>query len=144
MAPDPRVQDLRTQLRERGLRATSARVRVLQCLLGADGPLTHPEVHQLLVDGGLDRATVYRNLLDLTEAGLLRRSDLGDHVWRFEPLSPGHGEGALHPHFLCTHCGSVTCLPDGSIRIEAPRGTPRALRKKSLEIQLRGLCDACA
>ena len=111
----------------------------------ARGPRSHPEVHAAMANAGIDRATVYRNLLDLTEVGLVRRTDLGDHVWRFEPIDAPHRDGdAEHPHFLCTHCGAVTCLPDGAIRLRPPRGGPRALRRKGLEIQLRGLCDACA
>jgi Fur family ferric uptake transcriptional regulator len=138
------IEALRGLLREYGLRATTPRVRVLQCLREADGPRTHPEVYERVADVGIDRATVYRNLLDLTEVGLLRRTDLGDHVWRFEPVDPLHAEGdTQHPHFLCVHCGNVTCLPDGTIRVQPPRGAPRALRKQGLEIQLRGLCDSC-
>ncbi|MDD9942269.1 MAG: Fur family transcriptional regulator [Myxococcales bacterium] len=135
---------VRELLREHGLRATFARVAVLQCLWDAQGPRSHPEVHEAVAWAGVDRATVYRNLLDLTEVGLLRRSDLGDHVWRFEPVDATHADGqGQHPHFLCTHCGTVTCLPGGAIRLRPSRGAPRALRRKDLEIQLRGLCDAC-
>jgi len=42
------------------------------------------EVFAELQAEGWDRATLYRNLVDMTDAGLLRRVDLGDHVWRYE------------------------------------------------------------
>jgi len=48
------------------------------------GPLTHAEVSEALHHLGFDRATIYRNLTELTEAALASRVELGDHVWRFE------------------------------------------------------------
>jgi Fur family transcriptional regulator, ferric uptake regulator len=117
---------------------------VLRQLVAARAPLTHGEVAEQLALDGVDRATVYRNLMDLTDAGLARRTDLGDHVWRFELVGDDstHSEGE-HPHFICGECGAVECLPEGVVRVTAPRGAPRALRRKGLAVQFRGLCDEC-
>ncbi len=134
--------DLREKLRNAGLRVTQARLAVLRALTGADAPSSHPELYASLQADGWDRATLYRNLTDLTEAGLLRRVDLGDHVWRFEllsaPIDAGHD--AAHPHFLCTTCGDVTCLPD----VAVSGSLPAHLRAADLSIQLRGQCGRCA
>ena len=137
---------LRELMRGHGMRVTNARIMVLRYLQSVDGPRSHAEVHQELENAGFDRATIYRNLLDLTDAGLLRRSDLGDHVWRFEAIDPLHAESEEQPpHFVCVQCGTVTCLPNGAIRVQPPRSAPRALRKKrGVEIQLRGMCDSCS
>ena len=81
----------------------------------------------------------------LTEAGLLRRTDMGDHVWRFELASgpeKGH-ESGLHPHFVCNSCGDVTCLPDDAIEIHVGRGAPKSLKGRTVEIQVKGRCDDC-
>jgi Fur family ferric uptake transcriptional regulator len=121
---------------------------VLERLDAASAPLSHGEVAALLAPSGVDRATVYRNLVDLVEAGLARRSDLGDHVWRFERTRParagGGGHAANHPHFVCVDCGTVSCLPEGSVRVRGGPGWPRALSRRLLEVQLRGRCDQCA
>ena len=37
------------------------------------------------------------------------RTELGDHVWRFEVHDRTHSEKGQHPHFVCVTCGSVTC-----------------------------------
>lgn len=123
-----------------GLRATKARAAVLGALREARGPRSHGEVADALARSGLDRATVYRNLLDLTRAGLARRTDLGDHVWRFEATARDRRHAA---HFLCRACGAVSCL-DG-LSVGLPRGTraPRAVRGGDIEIRVTGLCDAC-
>ena len=91
----------------------------------------------------MDRTTVYRNLLDLTDAGLVRRSDLGDHVWRFELKRDG-AEQKAHPHFTCTDCGTVECLPEVAVRLLPGRHAPRSIVKRKVEVQLRGLCDDCS
>jgi Fur family ferric uptake transcriptional regulator len=143
------TSDLREQLRKAGLRATLARVNVLKCLEASKVPLTHAEVYEQVAADGFDRATVYRNLIDLADGGFLKRYDLGDHVWRFELLqadatgkSP-HGPEA-HPHFVCRECGTVACLPAASVSLNGQRGSPKALKKVAeLEIQIRGRCDDC-
>ncbi len=126
------AKQLRDTLRGRGLRATEARIRVLGVLIGADRPLSHAEVCDRVADGGFDRATVYRNLTDLVEVGLARRSDVGDHIWRFEWTDGPHD----HAHFLCTECGTVCCLPATAVQVQ---GVARVS-----EIHVRGVCSTCA
>ncbi len=140
------AEELTNALRAAGLRRTTPRIAVLQHLEAATGPISHGEIAEKLAPAGYDRATVYRNLMDLFQVGLVTRTDLGDHVWRFE-LVRGGGEGkvhAEHPHFLCTDCGDVACLPDDAVRFVSTRGVPRAVGKNAVEVQVKGRCDACA
>lgn len=105
--------------------------------------MSHAEIAEALEPAGLDRATLYRNLIDLTDVGLLSRTDHGDHVWRFELRDQAHGQTKQHPHFTCIDCGEVECLPDTSIEVSAPDRTPRAIRNNHFEVQITGLCDRC-
>jgi Fur family ferric uptake transcriptional regulator len=137
--------ELRSKIRASGLRSTAPRVAVLQYLQHATTPVSHAELCEHLADQGFDRATIYRNLIDLTEAGLLTRTDVGDHVWRFELKREGQrGHQTEHPHFMCTDCGEVECLPGVSVRISPTPGAPRALNAKNVVVQLQGRCDRCA
>lgn len=135
-------EELRAKVRENGLRATPSRIAVLRLLRASDHPMSHGEVADELGAEPWDRATIYRNLTDLADAGLVRRTDLGDHVWRFEAVAAGHG-AADHPHFVCTSCGTIECLPDVALALRKSR-TPRALRAREVEVQVRGLCDGCS
>jgi Fur family ferric uptake transcriptional regulator len=75
----------------------------------------------------------------------LSRTDVGDHVWRFERRRDGQrGSPKEHPHFMCIDCGEVACLPGLSVRISATAGAPRAIAAKSVAVQLQGRCDRCA
>ena len=136
--------EYRELLRGSGLRATAPRVAVLEVLERQDRPMTHGEVADALGDSGFDRATLYRNLVDMTESSLLQRTDYGDHVWRFE-LSPARGahQEDGHPHFICKACGTVECLPSDAVAIRATRRSPNAVRRRGVQVELRGLCDAC-
>ena len=138
-----RGADARRALREAGLRVTEQRLRVYEALQKAARPMSHPEMVALLPQDGMDRTTVYRILMDLTERGLAHRRDLGDHVWRFERkhTKSGHPEG--HPHFVCVDCGGVSCLPEVAVKIIASSGAPKALGTKQVEVQVKGRCDDC-
>jgi Fur family ferric uptake transcriptional regulator len=128
-------------IREAGLRATPARIATLKLLYNATSPLTHAEVAAELHELGIDKATVFRNLNDMATAGLLRRTELGDRVWRFEPVSDDEDHGSGHPHFVCVDCGTVSCMEEikltaGSLRMSKEFG-------KVTEILLRGHCNEC-
>ncbi len=140
----PSLDELRERIRTSGLRVTAPRVAVLQRLLTATAPVSHGELAEALAPHW-DRATIYRNLTDLTDAGLLRRTDLGDHVWRFELRADDarSHEEKTHPHFVCDECGDVQCLPDEMVEIHTARGAPKALKGRDVEIQLKGRCDRC-
>jgi Fur family ferric uptake transcriptional regulator len=130
--------DVRELLSGTGLRTTGPRAAVLRELAKLRAPISHAELADRLAGTMLDRTTVYRNLQSLTEAGLLVRTQLGDKVWRFElPRSAARGHG-LHPHFVCTDCGNVSCLPEKSVAL---RGTAKL--NQVVEVQLRGLCAGC-
>ena len=162
------IDALKGLVRGAGLRCTTARLAVLEHLLAATGPQTHAEVSESLDHRGFDRATIYRNLTELTEAKLVTRVDLGDHVWRFEAKrhggGEGHGHGGDHPHFVCTSCGEVSCLDDVNVAItqrpgadkpaaggtagsKAGKKSPAAGRRQGIpavtEVLLKGTCGNC-
>jgi Fur family ferric uptake transcriptional regulator len=137
------TDELRSAVRASGLRATPSRLAVLEIVRASAAPMSHGNVADRLQSHAWDRATIYRNLIDLAEAGLLRRTDVGDHVWRFEAVSGEHD--AAHPHFVCTECGTVECLPDLELAMPTKRArAPRALKQRQVEVHVRGLCDACS
>lgn len=70
------VDEYRQALRVAGLRGTAARIAVLEHLSQSRAPMSHAEIADILEPMGFDRATAYRNLIDMTEAGLLSRTEL--------------------------------------------------------------------
>lgn len=135
------LESTQDKIRSVGLRATPARLATLLLVQQRSSPLTHADAAEALAANGIDKATVFRNLNDLTEAGLLRRTELGDHVWRFE-VTDGHtGNEDHHPHFVCIDCGSVTCLNDVQLTAGSKRQSDGV--GHVTEILLRGHCNDC-
>jgi Fur family ferric uptake transcriptional regulator len=98
---------------------------------------------ETLAEQGWDPATVYRILSDLTEVELLRRMDLGDHIWRFELIDECRTIQDDHAHFLCTDCGIVTCLPEVELRTTSGHALPAALLGAELHLKVTGRCNQC-
>jgi Fur family ferric uptake transcriptional regulator len=138
------LESVRLRLQQVGLRSTAARIAVVRFLIAATAPLSHAEVADGLAEEGFDRATIYRNLIELTNSGLVSRIELGDHVWRFELKPEGQAHGGDHPHFVCVDCGEVTCLPEVSVDIKPTPGTKRSGIRDVTGVLLRGHCGNCS
>jgi len=136
-----RTEDWRQVLRDAGLRGTAARIELLELLARSPRPLTHQEAVDGLPQIETDRSTLFRALQDLTTAGLVRRLDLGDRVWRYERVASSGdaaGESTPHPHLLCVDCGNITCLTDDEVQVKLPK------RLGTIEdVLLKGHCADC-
>ena len=128
----------RELLRSKELRATPARIAVITFLYDSDHPVTHQEVTEELVKSGYDKSTIFRALGDMSEAGLVRKMELGDHVWRFERIG-AEGQGtSVHPHLLCVDCGNIQCLDDNQVELKASRSIGPIE-----DVLLKGRCRDC-
>ncbi len=125
------------------MRRTAARIAVLRQLRAIRTPMSHAEVAEQLAAQGFDKATVYRNLVELAEAGILSRFELGDHVWRFEWREKGRDHRTEHPHFLCLDCGEISCLPDVLVSISPSPGSKNSGMAAVSEVLLKGQCGRC-
>lgn len=91
------------ELARRGQRLTSQRARILDHLLAADRHVGFDEIYAALKSSGVGRATVFRTMKVLQDAGLVSRVNGPDGAARFEvELERPH-----HDHLICTVCGSI-------------------------------------
>ena len=140
----PRTRDskgddsLRALLVANELKVTEQRLSILRTLSWSRLPVSFPELERRLAAENLDRATIHRNLMMLTTAGILSRSQLGDGVWRYELPVDSKGGHNLHPHLVCVDCEGVTCLPARSVILKGEAAS------RVTEILLRGRCGSCA
>ena len=114
---------------------------MLQRLRNAKFPLSHAELAAELMPLGFDKATIFRNLADLTDSGLILRTELGDHVWRFELRDAEHPDNGQHPHFVCVDCGSVTCIEERNL-VKQLKSVNSKIGSVT-EVLLRGHCKNC-
>ena len=93
------------RLHQVGLKATSARIRVLQLLeRSPDLHLSADELHQQLLQAGeeIGLATVYRVLSQFEAAGLVVRHNFEEGRSVFERSTADH-----HDHMVCLETGKV-------------------------------------
>lgn len=134
--PAPSVEELTRALRDAGLRVTEPRLAVLEAVWRTDAPMSHAEASRRLSRRGLDRVTVWRNLVALAEAGVVSRTDRGDHTWRFARS----GGQDPRPTVTCVACGRHERLPASAVSVD-----PAALEGfEGVVVRLSGRCASCA
>jgi Fe2+ or Zn2+ uptake regulation protein len=122
-----------------GLRSTPQRFAVMAFLVEQNGHPTAAEIFEAvnLVDPRSSRATIYNNLRDLVQVGLVREVAMEGRAARFD------AKGMPHHHFICDRCGDVEDVE----WYEVPRPSANSLGKRVLrecEVIFRGLCATCA
>lgn len=100
-------------LKKAGLKATLARMKILEILEESDGRhLTAEDVYKELLATGeqIGLATVYRVLTQFETAGLAIRHHFEAGQAVFELDKGGH-----HDHLICVNCGRVVEFIDATI-----------------------------
>jgi Fur family ferric uptake transcriptional regulator len=133
------------RLERSGQRYTAQRRRLIDILTRAGQPLSIPQI--LRGRKGLAQSSVYRNLADLEEAGVVRRVLLDEEFARYELTEDLTGH---HHHLSCSSCGrtSDVTLPAGLER-DLDRVLDAVARDAgfadvSHRLDLIGICDDCA
>jgi Fur family ferric uptake transcriptional regulator len=147
-ADSPRVTAAVARLRSAGERVTPARYAVLRVIDAADLADEHLTSEQVgarvaAIEPAVHRATVYRTLTSLTEAGVLSHVHLGGTATVYHLSVPGpvgrHGTGGTdagtaaydsseavgpgadahadhrHAHVQCVSCGHVQDVPPSAL-----------------------------
>jgi Fe2+ or Zn2+ uptake regulation protein len=130
---------IRQSLDATGLRCTPQRYAVMAFLMEQKQHPTAVEIFEAVnrADPRSSKATIYNNLRDLVQAGLVREVAVEGRAARFD------AKGMPHHHFICDRCGNVEDIE----WYDVPRPSPTALGKRLLrecELILRGLCKQCS
>lgn len=134
-------QELRSLLQNHKLRATSARIAVLEAILRTKRPLSHSEMVQELRDKQGDQATIYRTLIKFVNVGLIHVASNVGGIARYEALPEEDNSRHVHPHFVCKECGIVSCLPETTVISTVDEQWKEIL--STAELQFLGLCPSC-
>jgi Fur family ferric uptake transcriptional regulator len=132
-------------LREKGQKATLARVFILDIFSKKKEPLNAVMVYKELLKRAktkdINEVTVYRTLASLEEANILRRVDLRKESVYFEL------ENEHHHHIVCTNCDTVEEFENDKIEEVLKKIATQSPRFKSIKehsLELFGLCVNCS
>jgi Fur family transcriptional regulator, ferric uptake regulator len=132
----------RSFLKRNGLSCTKARERVLTQIYRIEGHFTVDELEEAL--GGSDgsqRATVYRTIKHLMEAGLLAKVQTSTHAKVAYEHTVGH---AHHDHLVCDRCGDIIEFHDEKIEASQQDVANRfGFELLHHSMVLTGVCATC-
>jgi Fur family peroxide stress response transcriptional regulator len=139
MNVETNAEAIKQSLEGCGLRCTPQRYAVMAFLAEHSTHPTAAEIFETVnrLDPRSSRATIYNNLRDLVQAGLVREVAVEGRAARFDL------KGMRHHHFICDGCGEVEDLE----WYEVPQPPGGSLGKRVLrecEVIFRGLCTKCA
>ena len=135
------VEKLKSVLAKRGLKATSARIEVLELLNNHPYATPFQTIQSNL--NKLDRVTLYRTIQALLEKGIIHKAFTDQNVTYYALCgdtctSESHAHN--HVHFKCTNCNKVSCEDlNEVIKITLPN-----FQIHNTQINLTGICKNCA
>jgi len=133
------ADEIKQSLACSGLRCTPQRYAVMAFLLEHNRHPTAAEIFKAVnrVDPRSSRATTYKNLRDLVQAGLVREVAVEGRAARFDAT------GMRHHHFICDRCGKVEDVEWCDVLRPASGSLGKRILREA-ELIFRGLCVKCA
>lgn len=129
-------------LRESGFRWTNQRALIVRSALATHDHFTAEELLDLCRehDPKVSRATVYRTLSVLEEAGFVEGLETGDGGRRFEHVL-GHEH---HDHMVCLECERIIEFRDDELERRQELAAKRVgFRIQRHSLRLYGMCKQC-
>jgi Fur family ferric uptake transcriptional regulator len=133
---------VQAHLQKRGFRWTNQRSLIVRTALATHSHFTAEQLLELCrrTDPKVSRATVYRTLAVLEEAGFVEGLDTGDGMRRFEHvLNHEH-----HDHMVCVQCGAIFEFVDAALERRQEAAARRiGFRIERHSLRLYGRCRDC-
>ena len=116
-------------------RVTRQRQLVYECVIDSKDHPSANEVFAELQTSGIGLATVYRQLSNMVDEGVLKSFEHSGQI-RYDPLVTPHA------HFVCTVCDKIwdVELPE-SILLTTPNVSN--VNIEGLELTWKGICESC-
>ena len=130
------------RLRPAGTKRSGKRDLIVNVFLRQEGHLSADDLVDLIKreDHRISRATVYRTLQWMVEAGIARKVDFGEGRFRFEH-SYRHPR---HFHLICKSCNrSYEFLSSDIESLVEEVATARGFTARQSVVQIYGTCEAC-
>lgn len=132
---------LESFIRTKGLRRTPQRDAIVRLAFANDEHFTSEELFDRVRKNNVNasRATVYRTISLLAEAGLLHEIDLGGDQTTYDP---NFIDRPSHNHLVCVDCGKVVEFEDSHLELLNDCMTRRlGFRPKRQSIKIEACCE---
>src|ERR1044072_5469651 len=130
------------KLKPAGGKRSSKREQIVTVFLRQEGHLSADDLVDLMrqEDRRISRATVYRTLQWMVDAGIARKVDFGEGRFRFEQ---GYRQ-PRHFHLICKSCNrSFECLSSDIEGLIEEVASARSFSPSQSVVQIYGTCEEC-
>ena len=131
-----------SSLRPEGGKRSSKRDKIVEVFLRQEGHTSADDLFERIrrEASGIGRATVYRTLQWMVEAGIARKVDFGEGRSRYEP-SYRHPR---HFHLICNSCHSSSEFLSSDVEsLMEEIAAARKFAATQSVVQIYGTCEAC-
>lgn len=140
-SPEGLVAEVLKKLQSQGFKRTQTLVRLLGIMASDQRPRTLVE---LAANPGLERrnpATLYRLMLKLERADIVRRVNLRERAQSFQLLAPG----STPDYLVCTQCGDLKQVetPPEIDSLKALVTQKTGWKQLRHELEFFGICPRC-
>ena len=129
-------------LRDRGLKYTSEREKILRAVMHTDEHFEAEELLRLMwqESNRVGKATVYRTLKLLVECGIVKEVHFSNQQVHYEHT---YGQDP-HDHMVCRRCGRIIEFDAADVvRLRTVIAAQARFRALSHRFQILGTCEAC-
>ncbi len=139
LSSQKRLDDFSNYLRKKGMKITHQRILVAQKIFATQSHFTADHLAEALKErrNEISRATIYRIIAVMVEAGLLAEHDFGHNAKVYEQLH----EHEHHDHIICVDCSHIEEFCDPNIeRIQEELASKRGFILTHHSLNLYASC----
>jgi len=140
---DKLLVDFKALLKDKALKFTNQREKILETLYYSQEHLTPEALHQLIkekypeLNAGI--ATIYRTLSMLEDNDIVSSLSFGAQGKKYELGAKDH-----HDHMICTKCGEITEFVDEVIESQQHKiAKEHGFKMQDHSMQIYGICKNC-
>jgi len=140
---DKLLLDFKALLKDKALKFTNQREKILETLYYSQEHLTPESLHQLIkekypeLNAGI--ATIYRTLSMLEDHNIVSSLSFGAQGKKYELGAKDH-----HDHMICTKCGEITEFVDDVIEEQQHKIADKlGFKMQDHSMQIYGICKNC-
>jgi Fur family ferric uptake transcriptional regulator len=137
------INELKSIIKQKGMKYTEQRAIILQILVNLDDHLNAEDIHSIIQeeypDQNIGIATIYRTLNFLEEVNLISSISFGSDGKKYEGNLKDH-----HDHLICTSCGKIVeFLDEGIEKKQEIIASKNGFTITDHSMQIYGLCEDC-
>lgn len=137
------MADIEKMLKEKALRKTSIRSRILELFVAESIAMSEREIEDKL-DNFCDRVTIYRTLYTFLESGLVHKVLDSQGGTKYALCKQGCGADGHHfhnhIHFSCQICQQTHCISQVKLPVMK---LPEGFQVNEVNVLYEGICPKC-